>query len=89
MRLRIIIDSGLEELPDFLLALRLAEESGYKPRAEGALRAIFRDAVTTFATVAREAAPEMSSAQAIEFAQAAIALFLGSRTPSPESGSPS
>ena len=61
MTLRTVIDSGLEELPDFLLALRLAEESGYKPRAEDALRAIFRDAVTTLATVAREAAPGMSS----------------------------
>ncbi len=81
VRLRILIDSGLDELPDFLLALQLAEESGYKPRAERALRAIFRDAVTTLATVAREAAPGMSSTRAIEFAQAAIAIFLGSAVP--------
>jgi len=81
VRLRLVIDSGLEELPDFLLALRLAEESGYKPRAEDALRAIFRDAVTTLATVAREAAPALSSERAMEFAQAAIAVFLGSAVP--------
>lgn len=81
VRLRILIDSGLEDLPDFLLALRLAEESGYKPRAEGALRAIFRDGVATFATVAREAAPRISSARAMEFAQAAIAIFLSSAVP--------
>lgn len=81
VRLRVVIDAGLEELPDFLLALRLAEESGYKPRAEGALRAIFHDAVATLATVAREAAPGMSSARAMEFAQAAIAVFLGSAVP--------
>ena len=81
VRLRMLIDSGLDELPDFLLALRLAGECGRGARTEVALRSIFRDATSNFVLVAREAAPDLPAGRAAEFAQAAIAIFVGTSVP--------
>jgi AcrR family transcriptional regulator len=87
VRLRIFIDEGLLGQAEFLLALRLADESGARPVVEPELRSIFRYATATYAAFARAAAPGLSPARGREFGEAALAIALARAVPglSPDS----
>jgi AcrR family transcriptional regulator len=81
VRLRVFIDEGLLGQAEFLLALRLADESGARPVVEPELRSIFRQATATYAALARAAAPGLSPVPASEFGEAALAVALGRAVP--------
>lgn len=73
-----LLDLSLAELPNYLLALRLADEiEGRAPRADAHART-FREGEAVFARLVAASAPDMSRAEATGVARDVLSAMVGS-----------
>ena len=75
-QLRRLLDLALEELPYYLLALRLAREMGRDVRGD-ALAARFGEGEALIGRLIQSAAPGLAVAEAVEIARRLLGLLIG------------
>ena len=73
-----LLDLSLSELPNYLLALRLADEIAGTASDDGAHARTFREGEAVFARLVAASAPEMSRAEATRIARDALSAMVGS-----------
>ena len=73
-----LVDLSLSELPNYLLALRLADEIARTTSGDSAHGATFREGEAVFARLVAASAPEMSRDAATRFARDALSAMVGS-----------
>ena len=73
-----LIDLSLVELPNYLLAFRLADEIAGAPTDAGAHARSFREGEAVLARLVAAAAPAMSRAEATKVARDALSAMVGS-----------
>jgi AcrR family transcriptional regulator len=73
-----LLDLALTELPDYLLALRLADEIAGDVPGEGSHARTFREGEAVFARLVAASAPELSRAAATRIARDALSAMVGS-----------
>ena len=78
VQLRSLVDLALTELPNYLLALRLAEEISGGTSRDGAHVRAFREGESVFARLLVAAAPGMSRRQAERAARDGLSAIVGS-----------
>ena len=75
-QLRQLLDLALEELPYYLLALRLAREMGRDVRGD-AFAARFAEGETLIGRLIHAAAPDLAVAEAVEVARRLLGVLIG------------
>ena len=78
MQLAQLLDLSLSELPNYLLALRLADEIAGTASDDGAHARTFREGEAVFARLVAASAPGMSRAAATRIARDALSAMVGS-----------
>ena len=78
VHLGLLIDLSLTELPNYLLALRLADEIAGTTEDDGRRARTFREGEAVFARLVAESAPGMSRADATRVARDALSAMVGS-----------
>jgi len=73
-----LLDLSLTELPNYLLALRLADEVARTAQDDGTHVRTFREGEAVFARLVAASAPAMSRAEAIRIARDALSAMVGS-----------
>ena len=73
-----LLDLSLAELPNYLLAMRLADEIAGTPPHEAAHARTFREGEAVFARLVAASAPDMSRVAATRVARDALAAMVGS-----------
>ncbi len=73
-----LLDLSLTELPNYLLALRLADEIAGPATDDGKRARTFREGEALFARLVAESAPQMSRADATRVARDALSALVGS-----------
>jgi hypothetical protein len=73
-----LLDLAIAELPDYLLALRLADEIAGSTSGTGTHAATFREGEAVFARLVAAAAPGMSRETATRVARDSLSAMIGS-----------
>jgi AcrR family transcriptional regulator len=77
-QIALLVDLSIAELPNYLLALRLADEIGAVGGARPPARRAFREGESVFGRLVAAAAPRLARADALRIARDALAAMVGS-----------